>query len=187
MTTINPSTPTIPNAIELDAVLNILQTALSGVSWIEKAFNRATIHNDPVKGLTPKVYQGSQQYFDVLHNDSLKAHSFFYTTSEEFFFEYIPGQQAGRKYRDVSLFVLGNLREIDGIRDYIYTTKLKKDIEDVLLGYEQVVINSIQDQNPNEIFREFEINDKHRELLMYPKFALRFNLTISYEEVYNCE
>lgn len=181
MTTINPNTPTIPNAIELDAVLNDLQLALVDISWIQKAFNRATIHNDPVKGLTPKAYQGSQQYFDVLHNNNLTAHSFFYTTSEERILDY-ESDQKGWKERDVALFVLGDLKKIDNSKNYIFTTELKRDVEDVLLTFEQVVINSSQDQNPNDIFSEFEINDKHRQLLMYPKFALRFNLTLTYPE-----
>lgn len=181
MTTINPNTPTIPNAIEFDLVINNVQTALSSILWIEKSFNRATIHNDPVKGLTPKAYQGGGKYFDVLHNGAIKAHSFFYSDSIENSLEYEAGQK-GYKERDLILFVLGDLKKIDSSKDYIFTTELKREVEDVLSQFQEIEVNGVYDSDPNIIFSDFEINDKHRQLLMYPKFALRFNLTATYEE-----
>ncbi len=185
MTTINPSTPTIPNAIELDAVINTLQLSLATVSWIEKSFNRARIFKDSRTGLKPKVYNGSQEYFEVLHNDTLTASSFFYVTGAHVIND--DGYEAGQFnfYNvPVSLFVLGDLRKIDSSKNYIYTEELIRDVREILNGDIATTVISVLDDNPNDIFSEFEIKDQGRELLMYPKFALRFDLTMTYEE--NC-
>lgn len=185
MTTINPNTPTIPNAIELDAVINTLQLALAAdLPWLQKSFHRARLFNGET-GFKPKCYQGSQEYFEVLHNDTLSAHSFFYVTGPHVVND--DGYDAGQfGYYNVptSLFVLGDLRKIDASKNYIYTEELKADVLDVIRDDQNAAVVSVLDDDSNAIFQEFQINDQGRELLMYPKFALRFNLTLTYQE--NC-
>lgn len=181
----NPSVPTITDPFDLDAAIQRIQTRLSNeLSWLEKSFGRARAHpstiNDNTRRIEPKVYQANGEYYPVLPNDALSSYSFFYVNGDRRPEDYSPNAPTLYELTRTSLVVWGNLRAIDQSKDYIFTDELINDTRAVLNFSPDVTIIRLWDERPAEVFRGFTLDPNHRDLLMYPYFAFRFEFDLRY-------
>ena len=182
MSTANPIPYKITNPNGLDKTIQGLQTSLESISYLT-SFGRARLFHQDGQRL-PKVYTGNQEYFEVLLNDSISGHSFFYVTGPHDPVEAGSNQLSYIFEVPTALFVIVNLQKVDETKDFTFTQDIQNDIMNVITRDPNVVaIRSILDNNPNEIFAEFTVDPEKRHLLMYPKAALRINLLLRYEQI----
>ncbi len=178
----NPSAPATPNPKGLDAKINELQTALSGLSWLQKSFGRAKIIPTKLGGkklLQPMVYQGEKDYYPVLPNDALNSYSFFRVWGNRANPEQSKFANAPIDVVTLDLIFWVNLEAIDNTKDYIYTEDLITEVRD-LLKTQNVTVKTVSDEKTEDIFRGYTLNTDHRDLLMKPYQAWRIELEVSY-------
>lgn len=181
----NPNIPVIPNPVGLEQKIQDIQNALSaGLSWLEKSFGRAWIHQekDPSGKVSkiPKAYAGLGEYINVLPNDNFKSQSFIMAKGYERFEDYNHAALGIHKKRDLHIIFWGNLKKIDLARDYIFTEELKKQIQLALNNVEGLIITGYFDERADQVFADFTLNDVDTQLLMFPYFACKFDVTVNY-------
>lgn len=181
----NPSVVTVPNPVGIDAAILKIQTALGSLSWIEKSFGRAwtmqrTVLNQ--KRIEPMVYQGGGEYYPALPNDALKAYSFFRVRSERKTQDYTPGMNFGSFLLQdpLDLIVWGDLKAIDPSKDYVFKEELIKDVLTKLDANPDVFVNGIWDDKVEDIYNGYTLFPEQRDLLMFPYFAFRVDITLKY-------
>ena len=182
----NPAIPTIVNPVGIDTVIQNIQVNLaSGLTWLEKSFGRAWLHQEKqpdgkvVK--LPKCYSGTGEYINVLPNDNLKAQSFIAVRDKEKNDGISPSRLGASKTRDLSIIFWGNLKKINGAKTYIFTEELKREVEKIIIGLEYILsINGYWDERAEIIFADYTLMDANTQYLMHPYFAMRFDITVSY-------
>jgi hypothetical protein len=181
----NPSVPTITNPVDLDAAIQRIQVDLdTKIPWLEKSFGRARAHpstvgNDTIR-IEPKVYQNNGEYYPVLPNDALRSYSFFRLSNDRRPEDYSPNTPTLYEVTRTDLIVWGNLQSIDRTKDYVFTDELINDVRQVLNFSPDVTIVRLWDERPEQVFRGYRLDPNHRDLLMYPYFAFRFEFDLRY-------
>jgi hypothetical protein len=182
-----PNIPLVPNATGLDMVIQHIQMALGdNLHWLEKSFGRAwffqefSTDNKPAK--YPKCWDG-KEYINVLPNDNFKAMSFLATRSQEKFEKFANATNGNAKTRDLALIIWGNLKKIDPTKAYIYTEELKNDVEKILV-MNVASINQYYDEKAETIFQDYTIDDLNTQYMMYPFFAIRFDISVKFFDSY---
>jgi hypothetical protein len=183
----NPRIPLIPNAKGLDLVIQHIQTALGdNIPWLEKSFGRAWFlqeySTDTKTNKFPKCWNG-EEYENVLPNDNFKAMSFLATRGQEKFEKFANATNGNAKTRDLALIIWGSLKKIDPTKKYIYTEELKNDVEKILV-MNVGSINQYYDEKAELIFQDYTLDDVSTQYLMYPFFAMRFDVTVKYFDSY---
>jgi len=196
---VNPLIPLLSNPIGLDKAIQDIQIALSDISWLEKIFGRAfefnAINTLGKRIKKPMVYIGNGEYYSVLPNDTFKSMCFFLTRGHEESEGYLTGNTLIYKVRGISIIFWVNLKLIDPTNDYIFTEKLKTDVEKVLIHLPQVQdLENYNDQDADQIFASsgkaklgvstpFNLADTPDAYLMYPYSAFRMELSLKYTDI----
>lgn len=187
----NPTAIVLPNAVGIDLAIKKIQMKLALLPWLEKAFGRAwtlqrTVQGESgnIKRIEPMVYQGTSEYYPVLPNDSLKSYCFFRAKSGR---TMTPGQnESGTAYGNyyltdpVEIIFWFNLQDIDSSKNYIFKEELIRDVLAKLDTETNVRVEKIWDDRVEDIFSGYTLYPEHRDLLMYPFGAFKFDLTLSY-------
>lgn len=181
-----PEAPVVENPINLDKAITDIQLGLATIPWLKtsygRVYKRATGEiNEEVKE-EPHVYAGNGEYKKVLANDNFQSHSFIYVIPPERIIDWEPNQKTQTKEVDIAIIFWVDLRKIDPSRNEVFLETLKSDIEGVLNFSGPIqTINRIYDDNVKEVFKEFDVDEMNKELLMYPFKAIRYECQISYE------
>lgn len=175
----------IPEDLQgVDQAIESLRTDFATLPWLEKSFGRAWEFPEQIgdrKESVPKVYEGGGEYHSVLPNDHLKAQSFILCIGEEEWTDYT--RQHNPKQRRLAVVFWFNLKEIDPDADFIFTERLKVQVEALInVNPYTMRINSFVDERAEEVFRGFIRPDTDTRYLMYPYSGFRFELTVGYRE-----
>lgn len=178
---LNPQAPVVPNPIGLDLEISTLQEQLSELSWLEVAYGRA-VRAGRTEGTKivhyPAVYDGKAEYRDVLPNDNITAHSFFYPSG--------PAVNPDSQSLDmgtlsltqqVDLIVHYNLRRIDETKPHDYSPELQRDVLRVL---DQAAVPVLRVYTaPEDVYRGFSLDSvKDQQALRWPYGCMRVQLEI---------
>lgn len=174
----NPDIELIEEAKGIDSVIQSIQVDLSSLDWLEKSFGRAWVFDDD-GGKVPKVYQGQGEYLNVLPNDFLRAQSFITASGPETVTEYKQFTMSSLE-RNLNIFFWVNLQEIDPNTGYIFTERLKNEVEKILKRNRWVkTINNYFDERADQVFEGFTLPE-NTQYLMYPYSGFRFEITVAY-------
>ena len=180
----NPSVPTLTNPVGIDEPIQRAQILMGGLSWLQKSFGRAKTHpstvNDKTNRPEPKVYQGGGEYYPVVANDALSSYSFFRVPSFRQFDDYAPNTVHIPQRTKVDWICWGNLKAIDSSRDDLFTEELLDEALNLINTNPDVVMQKVWDDKPEDIFKGYALEPNHRDLLMHPYFAFRFEFDLCY-------
>lgn len=178
----------------LDAPIEAVRFALSELTWISKSFGRAMTFREPDINTgklkrTPKVYEESGEYINVLPNDSIfssgvAASSFIRLSGPERYESYEPNTGSIKSAR-LSVIIWGDLKKIDPSKDYVFTEYLKAQIEAKIKDVHYVSeIIEWYDENIDDVFAGYDLDEEitRTEYLMYPYAGIRVDLTVNYPE-----
>jgi hypothetical protein len=186
MSYLKPNIPLIAAPKGLEIPIQDIQIALGKLSWIEKSFGRAWQHQEiGTDGKTkkyPKCWDGVD-YTNVLPNDNFSAMSFIAAKAQEKLPDFSTTTNGNPKTRDLSVIVWGNLKKIDPTKTYIFTETLKLDVEKVLVA-NSTLISAYFDEKAEVVFQDYSLVDVDTQYLMYPYFAMRFDITVRYYNSY---
>jgi hypothetical protein len=187
MSYIKPNIPIITNPSGLEIPIQTIQQELgTGLSWLEKSFGRAWMHSEySTDGKTkkyPKCWDGVD-YINVLPNDNFKAMSFIAVKAQEKYAKFSDAAVGNPKTRDLSVIIWGNLKKIDPAKTYIFTEYLKLQVEKILVP-NVAVITAYYDEKAETVFQDYTLIDIDTQYLMYPFFAMRFDVTVDYFDTY---
>lgn len=183
----NPSVPTIPNPIGVDLVIAQLQASLATLTWLQKSFGRAQTMPRTVLGqkrIEPMVYQGTQEYYPVMPNDSLKSYSFWRVNGPRVTVDYEANMNTGGRFYfkdQADLIVWIDLKNNDPSKDFVYTELLIQDVLVKLNRDPNVAVVRVWDDKAEDIFKGYTLFENHRDLLMYPYAAFRIETILSYQ------
>lgn len=125
---ITPKIPTIPEAKQLDLVIQYIQETLgNNLQWLNYSFARAWKIRENRNGseyIIPKGYTGLKEYQPLEPDDTWISHSFIYPTGDERPLGYQHNQYTYTAQQDLAIIFSVKL---DNTPDYIYTQKLKED------------------------------------------------------------
>lgn len=186
----------LDNPVGIDTIVKSLQASLSsGLTWLEKSFNRATVMSRNNSGDQAEIYPvcwtaDAKDQFKMIGNDNWSAYSFFVARGSETPVDF---EQFGDNtyQRDLSLYVWMNLEVIDDTKNYDYLEELKQAINTVIKttefdDNETLIVESIED-DPLEIYSGFTVNPTDTQLLYYPYKGLRFDLACTYSDDELCD
>lgn len=169
----------------IDAAIYSLQTALATkFSWM-KVFHRAYPFREKNmetgrKYDIPKVWIGGNEYMNILPNDFLKGQAFFVLTGEEDVKVFNPSTDMDIEV-SVSLIIWVNTSQIPGHVQGPSIANLKADVLELIGSADHVLkIKSFTDQDAEEIFDGFTIDDIDTQYLMLPYAGLRVNMILKY-------
>ncbi len=184
-----PNLPVIANPVGIDTVIQQIQTDLKvELSWIDFSFGRAYALGHEIDGqtyTTPKCYDGQGEYVNVLPNDSMKENnrfnSFIRVAGREKVTDYYPHNNGANYERDLDVIFWGNLSNTDPSKDYIFTEELKNQVLKVFQENSAIrSVNEYFDEDPQEIFKGYDLLGTSQRYLMHPYAGFRFNLTVNY-------
>lgn len=180
----NPNITTIDQP-GLDWAIHSLQSILAHkFDWMtvfHRAYPFREFRSEESKTHTiPKVWVGINEYMNVLPNDFLIGQAFFFVTDDEKQIEV--DLQFGSTFRtEVSLIIWVNTDNVPGHTTGPSIAKLKKEINDLLVEHISVVkIESMTDQDAEQVFDGFTIQDVDTQYLMLPYSGLRINMVLQY-------
>lgn len=177
-----PKTIALSKPHGIDVRLQAMQKQLSAnISWLEKVFGRAVAQYQGEENLrVPKVPIGNGEYFSVMPNDSLQAFSFFFprnpATPQE---SDQPWEKTVYSSQAVDLIVWANLGRIEK-GNLGLSEQLKEEIMAQLQKMSFAVVENIYSDDVREVYEGWAIDIAQRDLLVYPYYAMRFNLTVTY-------
>lgn len=181
----NPSTPTIATPVGLDIQIQKIQTALSTLPWMEKAFGRAFRGFTEQEGsnqriLVPEVFQGAGlDFLKVFPNDNCKSFSFIYPELQESVDDYQKKSQ--QLSRNVAVIIFVNFDKIDTALGYRFTEALKAD---VLLKLSNPGIRFTPTGFTDDVeqaYREFTVSRIEAKYLQRKFGAMRFDGVVAYQ------
>lgn len=183
----NPTVVTIPDPIGIEAAIQSLQLSLASLTWLTKSFGRAWTMPRTEGGKTvyePMVYQGNNEYYPTLPNDALNAFSFWRVnggrTNKEWSSQMNPG--ANYIFEDpVDLIVWFNMKKVDPDKNYVFKEALIRDVLNRLTRFSRVSVVRVWDDKIEDIYRGYTLQEKHRDLLMYPYGAFRIEIILGYQ------
>lgn len=178
----------------IDVPIEAIRVAISELTWMSKSFGRAMtfreINNATGKlARTPKVYEQSGEYINVLPNDSIfssgvAASSFIRVVGPERYESYEPNSGSLKTAR-LSVIIWGDLKKIDPSKDYIFTEYLKSQIEAKIKDVHFVSeIIEWYDENVEDVFNGYDFDEEitRTEFLMYPYAGIRVDVNVTYPE-----
>ena len=169
--------------MNLDDILEELAAGLvlppNPVPWISSSYGRAYPFRSTT-GVVPKVPKNNitEGYVDVLHDDNQSGNTFFNVNGPRSAIDSM-GDFYG--YYEVPVSLYATFQVTSG-NVFTPIDSFIRQVLDKLRNYNYVTINQVVDNDTRDIFSEFTINEQHRELLMWPKYAFRVDMTIRYEE-----
>lgn len=186
----NPKVHLNPSTAGLDQVITKLQTALGGLSWLQKSFGRAYLMAEKTEAGAqvryPKVYIGSKEYFNVMPNDRLSAFSWHIGLRDETLDITNPLQSASFiQKRLASIFFL-KLDRIDPSKDYIFTEELKEQILQIYQAVPGVLVQNIWMESVQEVYTGFNIREISEDLFYYPFQGIRIESIATYRTSNHC-
>ena len=185
----NPTVPTIASPALLDKAIKEIQTQLSTLSWLDKAFARAykaVEERDGKKFYYPEIYVGNGEYLSMMPNDNMDSYCFFDRRDPDYVEDDGVNIGAFSLIRStVSIVFYWNLERIDSTKTYRYGELLKKDILGILhrgltLG-PIVKVNAIY-EDIEKVFEGYTIDASKTQLFKHPWQGMRFECTITYRE-----
>lgn len=180
----NPPVITNLPLIGIDLELQKLALKLSTIPWLAKSWGRAkTINGVLIKSKTnePMVYLSKTEYYTVLPNDSFNAYSFWGVSSPEKSMDQSNTVQTSILMEtQVYCIIWCNLRQINKLRDYIYTQELVLDVLKSLKSCANFTLSQVIDEKVEDIFKGYTLNPTQRDLLMYPYQAFRVEGYLNY-------
>ncbi|SNC62267.1 hypothetical protein SAMN06265337_0636 [Hymenobacter gelipurpurascens] len=179
---LNPQAPAIPSPVGLDKELQRLQQQMATLPWLQVAYGRAVRAGRTENNKTiyyPAVYDGKAEYRDVLPNDNITAHSFFYPTG--------PAVNPDAASLDmgtlqltqgVDLIVHYHLPKVDPSKNYDFGPELQRDVLRVL---DQAAVPVLRVYTATEeVYRGFSLESvKAQQALRWPFGCFRVQLEIS--------
>lgn len=182
----NPTATAYPAPVDLDAAIEALRLGMAGISWLEKSFGRARMiaRNSPDKKTAikePMVYQGGGEYYPCLPNDALKSYSFFRVNGSRQLMDYAQSSPGLYASAPVDLIVWANLKQINPAKDYIFTEELIRETLMKINTFSEVLsITRVWDDKAEDIFSGYTIDERQRELLMYPYQGFRIEMVLQF-------
>lgn len=186
----NPTPPQIANGINLDRLIEQLRIDLQNrLFWLDLAFGRVyrarRVQNVASKNAefypeTLKGQNSGNRYIDLSPNDKLGNYCFFYTPDPvEHGTVENPADPSNFLANRVFLIFWGNLDLISTDLNYRFTELLKEDVRFVLRDHTDFII-SREFEEPDQVFKEFDIRELNNQFFKNPYYGLRFELSVSY-------
>lgn len=177
------------NPVLLDVIIQDIQRLLqNNLHWLDYAFGRAykiesTAESGP-KVKYPAVYTEQGEYFSVLPDDKLGNYSFI-LISDPTEVE-MPAGLSSIKVTGSIIFWL-NLSTIYAENNAIYSEEIKSEILRILTSRHlspgcRLKILKLYEQ-PENIFREFSIQQTDTQYLLYPYYGLRIEVELKIEKL----
>lgn len=177
----NPIQPALINPKGVDINIETIRVLLSDISWIERSFGRAVAQYKKrgeklVK--VPEIPLGKGEYFSCMPNDTQKAFAWFYPVGASEAMESEPF--AGSRYftERVDLYIWANLERIDSTNLGL-GEQLKDNVLKALKAYPRAKVLNIWSDDVEQVYGEWEVDHVGRDLLMWPYYAMRFELEMS--------
>lgn len=175
------------NAPGLDGAITALQTSIASLPWLAKSFHRAYLHQEVgelnrLNLRLPKVWEGKNEWLDVLPNDNVVSQSFFWPISDESIMEYEKPSDPTVEC-DIALIVWVNTKKLAGHISGPSLAVQKADVINLLKVHPATVnILSVTDRSAEDIFDPFTIDDQntHRTMLPYAGFRVEFTVKFDY-------
>jgi len=150
--------------VMVDSTIQSMQTALEGLTWLEKPYPLVRLtYTDEGKSL-PTVYRndGSMDNYAVMPNDDIKSLSFFRIPERVIVHDVDGDGYDARLEIPVALTVWGRLDRMNvSDRTYDYTSELIQDVLNALLALPDVSSNNINMiseisyvQNTYDVFKD---------------------------------
>jgi hypothetical protein len=114
-------------------------------------------------------------------NDALKAYCFFRVWGSRDIEDHLSPSYSHYANNTVDLIFWVDLKNIDNTKDYVFTEELINEAFNTIKQIEGVTIKRVVDERPEDIFRGYTLIKTHRDLLMYPYDAWRFEIELNYE------
>lgn len=174
----NPSVALLSNAIGVDAALQELQLMLAdGCPWLEKVFGKVFIDQEYVgvnrrDNSRPYVYLADQEPLNVMPNDNLRAYSFFLVEDPAVYDEWIAFQNSQSGKYTISLLMWCNLKKIDPLRTERFGEELKLQLLNIIVKFSKMKVEATY-ESFQQVFKEFTIEEKYREFMKHPYYAVR--------------
>jgi hypothetical protein len=164
-------------------VVNLIQTSLSTLSWLELCYGFAEPADmkkeDGSLERFPRVYKNhsTKEYVDVRYDDTLKALAFFERESD---FQFGNDTDDEVTYQ-LSIVVWANLSRVDPSRTYDFRDLLAGDVLRILKYYYQAEINNIRvDLRSENAYSKYTLQDVDNRFITLPYVA--FKVTFDYTE-----
>ena len=182
MNIINPPSSTQTTS-GLDVVITQVGEALITIPWITVFHGRAWLipeKKDNVITRTPKIYQGSQEYFPTMMNDSITAASYCMGVDDSETSEITAGNQTPAFFsKRLDIVVHGRLDKVDSGRDEYFVEELANEVLTSLKNT-RVQITNVVFEDIRNVFDGVDINEINRDQLIYPWFGIRIQTIASY-------
>lgn len=191
-TPIKETTPyVLEDPVGIDRIVKILQSDLSGLSWLAKSFNRAVtmtnIDSEENQRITPKCWVADgQDEFEMIANDNWNSYTFFHSSGNESAIDFELNEDTQFE-QTLSLYLWVDLGKIDVAKTYDYLPEL---VQDVLNIVKQVTLDDDDelslieiDYNPLTVYGDFTIDIDKTQLIYYPYRAVRFDFDALYRVV----
>lgn len=183
-----PSTPSVPEYIGLDAVIEAIRLELLNLLWIEKAYHKAFKYYKDDDTISPMVWQGHKKdMVDVIMNDNLKSFCYFVTEGEQTTTEEWESIGGNIYNKQVNLILWVNLDRVDRSKEYSYTEDLKQEVinslSEVSLPYGSYIslLNVIEsDSSTSDIFSPFTIDLVKSQYFSFPRYGYKFKMNIAF-------
>lgn len=183
-----PEILSIPNPVQLDKAISLMQTQFAGLSWLSKIFGRAWHGVEDREGKKyrfPQTYSGEKEYYNLFPNDNLQAYCYFLPEDPREIEDIEPGFGAyGNFSTQLSIVFYFNLKRINSSKDYRFNEELLKAVMDkirTISGYVWFSPERVYEK-ADSIFSGFDHHEISTQLLEYPWGGFRIEGTLRYEE-----
>lgn len=185
----------LDNPVGIDTIVKDIQSAMDGISWLEKSFNRAVLMSrvnlEEETEIFPKCFvSNSKDEINMVANDNWQSYSFMVATGSETPLNWVEFEDSVYQ-RDLNLYVWVNLVAIDDTTDGNQLfEELKQDVKVALrsITWEDeygIELNGVEDDSLT-VFNDFTIDVAEKQNLHYPYRAIKFELTAVYGDKIIC-
>lgn len=176
----------------IDIPSKAIQSAMSGISWIEKSFARAVIQSRKQDGASytfPSMFVADgKDFLDMIALDVWKSYSFLIARDPETPIDYNEGE-SNRYERRLDLIVWMNLQRVDNTRKDDFLPELIEDVKTAIrtaqnaqFELESIEILNIYDE-PQRVFEGFTVDLDNYQNLYYPYRGFRIEMNTIYSDV----
>ena len=162
-----------------DKVIQYLQDALGGISWLDHVFGRSerlVVLRDGVRKYSPNVYRGRGEYISLLP-DNTKLGNYCFFVLEEPQTVTVPMQQLNRVKAPFSLIVWVDMRKVGADDDDRNTEFIKDQVLETIrkawIKKGSVTVERIYDRAEN-VFNGYSLDEVDNQYLMSPFAGFRF-------------
>lgn len=176
------------NPVGIDAKIKDIQLLLTGATWLEKIFGRATTQRNQVTPpagsksreiIYPEVYQANDEPLNAMPNDNFRSYCFFTVNDPAVFVDYNAFDVQQLMRRPISIIFWAN-------QDKIAAGDTGRINENLLLNVIEI-LKSVPDFKPenvferyDHVFQEFTITEEYRNYMKLPFTAFRITGDITY-------